>query len=244
MEQQKLQSPRRFVIAISAVSGGGKSALANGLLPLLGDAIVLHFDDYAPVYCPTSTYPHDFHHWLEEGADPNAWQTPQLVQDIRTLLQGKPIVLPAKKAAPKQLRQARHLLKRDVPLLFPRNEKIVHPASFILLEEPFGRKREALKPLIDYVIVLDTPLEIALARRLLEVPEIAYFAKNPDEGYQTMLSYLHNYLHHSVREMYIAIMEQVLQHCDLVLDGKKPIDELAREASKRIRSLVTSIEDD
>ncbi len=101
----------RFVIAISAVSGGGKSALANGLLPLLGDAIILHFDDYSPVYCPTSTYPHDFRLWLEEGADPNAWQTPH-------------------------------------------------------------------------------------------------------------------------------------QHCDLVLDGTKPIDELAREASKRICSLVTSIEDD
>lgn len=237
MEQQKPSCPRCFVIAISAVSGGGKSALAASLLPLLGDALTLHFDEYAPVYCPTSAYPHDFRRWLEEGADPNAWQTPQLVEDVRTLRQGKSIVLPAKRALPKPLRQVRHLLKRDAPLLFPRKEKIVHPASFILLEEPFGREREALKPLIDCVILLDTPLEIALARRLLEVPEIAYFAKNPAEGYQTMLAYLRSYLHHSVRDMYIALMEQVRQHCDLVLDGTKPIDELAREACKHIHSL-------
>jgi hypothetical protein len=46
-----------LVIVISAVSGGGKSALAKSLLPLLGDALTLHFDDYAPVYCPTSAYP-------------------------------------------------------------------------------------------------------------------------------------------------------------------------------------------
>ena len=128
-------------------------------------------------------------------------------------------------------------MKCDVPLFFPRKEKILHPASFILLEEPFGREREALKPLIDDVILLETPLEIALARRLLEVPEIAYFAKNPDEGYQTMLAYLRSYLHRSVRDMYIALIEQVRRHCDLVLDGTKPIDELAREAYKHIQVL-------
>jgi len=237
MEQQKPSSPKCLVIAISAISGGGKSTLAKSLLPLLGDATTLSFDDYAPVYCPTSVYPHDFRRWLEQGADPNAWHTPQLAEDIRTLRQGTSIVLPAKRAVPKPLRQVSHLLKRDTPLLFPRKEKILHPASFILLEEPFGRQREALRLLIDYVILLDTPLEIALARRLLEVPEIPYFAKNPDEGYQTMLAYLRSYLHLSVRDMYIALLEQVRQHCDLVLDGTKPIDELAREAYKQIQSL-------
>ena len=138
---------------------------------------------------------------------------------------------------PKPLRQVSHLLQRDTPLLFPRKEQIIHPASFILLEEPFGRQREALKPLIDYVILLETPLEIALARRLLEVPEIPYFAKNPDEGYQTMLAYLRSYLHHSVRDMYIALLGQVRKPCDLVLDGTKPIDELASEACKHIQAL-------
>jgi uridine kinase len=145
--------------------------------------------------------------------------------------------LPAKRATPKPLRQVSRLLRRDAPFFFPREEKILHPASFILLEEPFGREREALKPLIDYVILLETPLEIALARRLLEVPEIAYFAKNPDEGYQAILAYLRSYLHHSVRDMYIALLEQVRRHCDLVFDGTKPIDELAREACTHIQAL-------
>ena len=237
MEQQTPSCPTCLVIAISAISGGGKSTLAKSLLPLLGDATTLSFDEYAPVYCPTSVYPHDFRRWLEEGADPNAWQTPQLAEDVATLRQGTSIVLPAKRAVPKPLRQVSHLLQRDTPLLFPRKEQMIHAASFILLEEPFGRQREALKPLIDYVILLETPLEIALARRLLEVPEIPYFAKNPDEGYQTMLAYLRSYLHQSVRDMYIALLEQVRQHCDLVLDGTKPIDELAREACKQIQAL-------
>jgi uridine kinase len=238
MEQQKPSAPGCFVIVISAVSGGGKSTLTKALKPLLGDAITLHFDDYAPVYCPSSKYPRDFRQWLAEGANLNAWQTPQLVHDLQALHSGKPVVLPAKKAVPKAIRQVRHLLKRDVPLFFPRNERILYPASFILLEEPFGREREALKDLIDGVILLDTPLEIALARRLLEVPEIAYFAENPDEGYQIMLAYLHSYLHESVRDMYISMLEQVRQHCDLILDGTKSIDELAQEASTWIQSLA------
>ena len=89
MEQQTPSSPKCLVIAISAISGGGKSTLAKSLLPLLGDATTLSFDDYAPVYCPTSVYPHDFRRWLEEGADPNAWQTPQLNVMIYSLGQSK-----------------------------------------------------------------------------------------------------------------------------------------------------------
>jgi uridine kinase len=239
MEQPKPSSSKCVVIAISAISGGGKSTLAKSLVPLLGDAVTLHFDEYTSAYYPTSTHPHDFRRWLEEGADLNAWQTPQLVEDVQALRQGKSIVLPAKRAVPKPLREVRHLLKRETPLFFPRKAQIVRPASFILLEEPFGREREALKPLIDYVILLDTPLEIALARRLLEVPEIPYFAKNPDEGYRTMLAYLRGYLHHSVREMYLALLEQVRQHCDLILDGTKPSEDLAREACTHIQSLFS-----
>jgi uridine kinase len=230
MEQQNASSSKCLVIAISSISGGGKSALARNLVPPLGDAVTLHFDDYTSTYYPNSSHPRDFRRWLEEGADLNAWKTPQLVEDVRTLREGKSIVIPAQKAVPGPVRQARRLLKRPAPLVFPRKEQIIHPASFILLEEPFGREREALKPLIDYVILIDTPLEIALARRLLEVTEIPYFAKNPDEGYQTMLAYLHSYLHRSLRDVYIALLEQVRQHCDLLLDGTRPVEELAREA--------------
>jgi hypothetical protein len=42
---------------------------------------------------------------------------------------------------------------------------------------------------------------------------------------------------HAGASMYIALMEQVRQHCDLVLDGTKPIDDLAREACEQIQSL-------
>jgi len=30
--------------------------------------------------------------------------------------------------------------------------------------------------------------------------------------------------------MYMALLEQVRQHCDLILDGTKPVEDLAREA--------------
>jgi len=119
MEQQNPPSPKCVVVAISAISGGGKSTLTRSLVPLLGNAITLHFDDYTSAYFSSSSHPDDFRCWLEEGADLNAWKTPQLIEDLRALRQGKSIVLPAKRAVPKPLRQLRHLLKRDTPLIFP-----------------------------------------------------------------------------------------------------------------------------
>ena len=46
-------------------------------------------------------------------------------------------------------------------------KQITIPTQIIIVEEPFGRSRPELETLIDFVAVLDTPLEIALASRLL-----------------------------------------------------------------------------
>jgi hypothetical protein len=40
--------------------------------------------------------------------------------------------------------------------------------------------------------------------------------------------YLGAYLHFG-RELYLAVQEQALSTCDLVLDGQLPIDELAQQ---------------
>jgi hypothetical protein len=41
------------------------------------------------------------------------------------------------------------------------------PSEFIVIEEPMGRERAEMASLIDFVAVIETPLEIALTRRLL-----------------------------------------------------------------------------
>lgn len=109
------------------------------------------------------------------------------------------------------------------------------PKRFIVLEEPFGRERTAMKGIIDFVVAIDVPLEIALARRLLRTAEWPGFLDHPRELAEAMHSYVQSYLHIG-RELYIAINEQARKGCDLILDGMQPIDMLVHTTTEWIRN--------
>jgi uridine kinase len=70
-----------LVIALSGISGAGKTSVIKRAVELLGDATALYFDDYRDV----STYPPDLREWAEQGADVDQWKTPQLARDLRAL---------------------------------------------------------------------------------------------------------------------------------------------------------------
>jgi uridine kinase len=127
-----------YVVAVSGMSGAGKTSVVRRAVELLGDAVALHFDDYKSV----STYPPDLRQWLEEGSDVDVWRTPRLAADIRALLAGEPIVLPESGAS-------------------------VEPAEVLVLEEPFGKMRREMTGLIDLAVHIDVPADVLLARRLL-----------------------------------------------------------------------------
>lgn len=69
-----------WVIAVAAVSGGGKTTVANGLGCRLPQATVVSFDDY------DVTGPRDIVEWVGRGADYRAWDLTPLVRDLQTLL--------------------------------------------------------------------------------------------------------------------------------------------------------------
>ncbi|MBI1881083.1 MAG: hypothetical protein HYR94_23130, partial [Chloroflexi bacterium] len=100
------------VIAISGAAGAGKTTLVRKVADLLGDATVLHFDDYQSV-ARYPQFPTDFPRWVEEGKDLDAWKIPQLLDDLKALRAGKTIVLPTR-------------------------EDKVQPARFIVLVEYFS----------------------------------------------------------------------------------------------------------
>jgi len=205
-----------YVIAVSSVSGGGKTALVKCTADLLGGT-ALYFDDYASV----SEYPPDIKQWVEEGADVNQWQTPQFARDVAALKRGDSIVSPKDGAR-------------------------IRPSEFIVIEEPMGRARAEMATLIDFVAVIDTPLEIALARRLLRDlgpvsrEDIDKATKEKlAEGVIQIVTYLEDYLSGYLdagRLLYIAVQEQAKANCDLVLDGFLPVDELSQQ-------IVTAVKD-
>jgi len=73
--------PLVYVVAITGVSGAGKSSVIRRSLELLGEGAALYFDDYRE----TSEYPPDLKEWVDRGLDVNEFKTPQLAEDLRRM---------------------------------------------------------------------------------------------------------------------------------------------------------------
>lgn len=190
-KDKKTMNKSAYIIAVSGPSGSGKSTLTKQLRDKLVDAVSFHFDDYAS----TNRYPDDFIEWLEKGADPKLVHIPDFNRDLYELVQGRSIKLP--------------------------NNQIIKSEKYIIVEEPFGRGRKGMAELIDFVVCIDIPLEVALARRILR--GIQHAESNPSETIKNFEEYLSQYLN-VVRNLYQAINSNVMADCDLIVSGLEPID--------------------
>ena len=205
-----------FVIAVSSATGGGKTTLVTGAAELLG-ATMLFFDDYRDA----STYPPDLKKWVADGADLNLWKTPKFAKDLAALKRGESIESAAGGAT-------------------------ISLSEFIVIEEPMGRGRGEMAKSIDFVALIDTPLDIAMARRFLRLADTNPLADIEQTTKEQLRAHvegllgfltgeLRSYLDAS-RAVYIAVQEQVTADCDLVLDGRLPPDELAEQLVEAVRS--------
>jgi uridine kinase len=193
-----------FVIGISSVSGGGKTAVAKKLAERLQDAVTLCFDDYDA----TNIHPENLQTWLMEGSDFNAWKTPVLTDDVQSLKAGNPITSSVD------------------------GSKIL-PAKFIVFDAPLGRAHLDTGRFIDFMVFIDTPLDVAMARRLLR--DISGDTEqDPADIIQKLRANLSRYLN-GARSLYLGFQDQVKKRCDLVLDGCLTVDELAAAIYRRIK---------
>lgn len=193
-----------FTIAISGPSGSGKSTLTKQLRDKLVDAVSFHFDDYAA----TNKYPDDFFEWLEKGADPKFVQNPIFNRDLYELVHGRPVQLP--------------------------NNQILKSAKYIIVEEPFGKGREGMSEIIDFVVCIDIPLEVALARRVLRGIQ-HHESGTSDETIKDLEQFLSQYLL-VLRNLYQAINSNVMADCDLIVSGLEPIDVITDKIIIELRS--------
>jgi uridine kinase len=192
-----------YVVAVSGISGSGKSSVIRRAVERLGDAVSIHFDDYASV----STFPENLQEWLAQGADVNAFRTPRLADDLRTLRAGAAIALPDDRG-------------------------VVSPAAIVLFEEPFGRMRREMTPLIDFVAHLDVPADVLLARRLLR--RLEEERAIGDGLYDLLHRELQRYLA-SGRELEARGAAVIRAEADVVLDGTQTVDEIAGALAVYIR---------
>jgi uridine kinase len=189
-----------FIVGVSSPSGGGKTTVIQQLTAVEPNTVALYFDEYDNRAVGANVHPQDLQQWLTDGADYNAWQTPGLLQDLKQLKQGQPIISPV-------------------------DGTPIAPQPLVFLDAALGRANAALRPYLDFMVYIDTPLDIAMARRL----QRDYFGNNQC-SMQAALQEIHAmttaYLAWA-RAAYLALDRQVKPQCDLVLDGCLPIDVLA-----------------
>jgi len=137
-EEKIIERTAPFIIGICGISGSGKSAVTHSLAKQLNHSPVISWDDFEP----TSEYPSDYVEWYKNSKDYSAWKTPVLAETLKKLKLGQ-------------------IVKKS-----PATGQLLKPESFIIYDAPLGREHIETGKYIDFLIFLDTPLDIALIRRL------------------------------------------------------------------------------
>lgn len=174
------------VIAIAAVTAGGKTTIVNELKKRISNVETLHFDDYT-----FGGEVKDFYQWTLDGADYNVWDLKPLENDILKI-------------------------------------QMSGECDYLILDYPFAYLNDLIKDYIDYAFFIDTPLDIALARRILRDMKEA----SGDEIKAELADYLKY-----ARIAYEQMLKDVLPSSDKVIDGKKGLEEKVEEIICIIRNL-------
>lgn len=168
---EKLKSP--IVIAVAAVSGGGKTAITTHLKTKLQNAKTLHYDDY------DLEGPDDIIEWIDNGANPDEWNLLPLIKELKILL--------------------------------------TEPLDYILLDYPFAYKHSKICEFIDVAYFIDTPLDIAMARRVIR--------DFKNSSVDKILIDMNNYITRG-RRGYLNMLQTIKPNSDIVVDGTLPIPEI------------------
>ena len=169
------------IIAVGAVTAGGKTTVVNAVRERLPRTASLHFDDYS-----FEGEVEDFSKWASEGADVHVWDLSPLKADI---------------------------------------ERLTESGEYdcLLLDYPFAYGHRMIKEYLDCCIFIDTPLDIALARRIGRDMKDASADDIRDEM-DTYLKY--------ARTLYVQMQEEQRSSADHVIDGAKSLDDIINEVTE------------
>ena len=175
------------IIAIGAVTAGGKTTVVNAIKARLPGTASLHFDDYE-----FDGEPDDFTQWVSKSEEfYNVWDLSPLKADV---------------------------------------ERIINSGEYdyLLLDYPFAYLNQMMKDYLNCCIFIDTPLDIALARRVLRDMKEA----SADDIRNEMNTYLN-----STRICYVQMLTDILSNSDYVINGANELETIINEALEIILRL-------
>lgn len=177
---------RPRVIAIAAVSGGGKTTIVKQLNDKLMNSKALYFDDYDFDNCPD-----DICDWVENGANYCEWILTPLIDDLQ--------------------------------LLLSENKQSL---DYILLDYPFAYEQNEMGKLIDFTIFIDTPLDIAMARRIVRDFKDAHTG--------SLKSEMNHYLNRG-RFAYLEMLKTIKPNSDSIIDGSLSIPSIVNVIMEELK---------
>lgn len=169
------------VIAVAAVTAGGKTTVVNEIKKKLPRTAALYFDDYS-----FDGEVENFYQWVMDGADYQVWDLSPLEKDILAI-------------------------------------KDSGRYDTLLLDYPFAYRNDMIKKYIDVAVFIDTPLDIAMARRVLRDFKDA----TADEIRGDMEMYLKY-----ARIAYVQMLKDIRPSSDYVIDGAQDLESIVDEIIK------------
>lgn len=97
--------------------------------------------------------------------------------------------------------------------------------DYIVLDFPFAYKHYKTSKFIDLAVFIDTPLDIALARRMIRDYKTA--------SVENILSDMENYISLG-RKGYIEMLNTIKPNADIIIDGSQPTSEIVNHICKQI----------
>ena len=207
-------SDQPTVICLSGALAAGKTTLIRRISQKLDGASTLLFDDYEAY----GEWPSDMEAWLAGGCDPNRVRVPRLRQDVEALLRGEGV---------------RH----------PTDDSLIPPSEILLVEDPFGRTRPDIQQLYDLVLYVGLPADLSVVRMVkralgfgLDASDTAIEDLSQSDLAERIRA-AHGWLtrYAALRDMYTVLAEPVRTSADVILDGRKPTDELCKDALDALR---------
>lgn len=186
-----------FVVAVCGPPGSGKSSVSRALATLLGNVPVIAYDAYERI---TAWPPERVAAWHAAGASYDAVPKPGLTEDLARLRRGEPVVD----------RVGGGVLQAGAS---------AGGRRAIVFDTLLGRADAATGALVDHLVWLDLPPDLALARKLR-----ALLAAMPDAG--ALAGYLAHY-ESLLRPTYAVQRARVRPDADQILDATAPMESLA-----------------
>ena len=196
------------VVGVAGVAGSGKSTLVRGLVKALGNAASIHIDDYQRI---TREPIRKIVQWMERGAEFDEFKIPLLSDHLERLKRGERIVDP--------------LTMREIL-----------PQKYIVFETLFGRAHRDTGRHVDFLVWVDTPLDVALARNLRDLtrsvmndPGLA----SSDDKFVRVHNYVQHYLD-EVRPLVLMQQSRVSALADISVDGGADPETVVENARREI----------